>query len=84
MIFGPGEGLVVDEACFSDRDVDDLKGLVDLEKSRDVECRNRDGHIPKLTPNFCPPIGVEISSGPEMLSAQCTLGRSLVATCGLK
>ena len=52
MIFGPGEGLVVDGACFSDRDVDDLKGLLDLEKSRDVECRNRDGHIPKLTPRI--------------------------------
>ena len=52
VVFCPGEGLVVDEACFSNKDVDDLKNLLDLEKSRDVECRNRDGHIPKLTPRI--------------------------------
>ena len=33
-------------------DVDDVKGLPDLEKSRDVDCRNRDGHIPELTPRI--------------------------------
>ena len=52
VVFSPGEGLVVDETCFFDNDVDDLKNLLDLEKSRDVECRNRDGHIPKLTPRI--------------------------------
>ena len=52
VVFAPGEGLVVDEACFYYNDVDDLKNLLDLEKSRDVECRNRDGHIPKLTPRI--------------------------------
>ena len=26
--------------------------MLDLEKSRDVVCRNRDGHIPKLTPRI--------------------------------
>ena len=31
---------------------DDVKNLLDLEKSRDVECRSRDGHIPKLTPRI--------------------------------
>ena len=50
--FSPGEGLVVDEACFSDRDIDDIKNLLDLEKNRDVDCRNRDGHIPKMTPRI--------------------------------
>ena len=30
-------------------DVDDINNLLDLAKSRDVECRNRDGHIPTLT-----------------------------------
>ena len=52
VVFCPGQGLVVDEACFYYSDVDDLKNLLDLEKGRDVECRNRDGHIPKLTPRI--------------------------------
>ncbi len=52
VVFGPGEGLVVDEACFSSMDVDDVKNLLDLEKGRDITCRNRDGHIPKLTPRI--------------------------------
>ena len=52
VVFCPGEGLVVDESCFYNSDVDDLKNLLDLEKGRDVECRNRDGHIPKLTPRI--------------------------------
>ena len=33
-------------------DIDDVKSILDLEKSRDVECRNRDGHIPKHTPRI--------------------------------
>ena len=48
----PGEGLVVDEACFANREVDDVKGVIDLKKGRDVTCRNRDGHIPKGTPRI--------------------------------
>ena len=52
VVFCPGEGLVVDETCFVKSDVDDLKNLLDLAKSRDVDCRNRDGHIPRLTPRI--------------------------------
>ena len=52
VLFCPGEGLVADEACLVDHDVDDIKGLLDLAKSRDVQCRNRDGHIPKGTPRI--------------------------------
>ena len=52
VVFSPGEGLGVDETCFSHNNVDDLKNLLDLGKSRDIECRNRDGHIPKLTPRI--------------------------------
>ena len=52
VVFGPGEGLVFDEAYFAKYDIDDLKNLLDLEKSRDVECRNRDGHIPRHTPRI--------------------------------
>ena len=48
--FSPGEGLVVDEACLAMKDVDDAKALVDLKKSRDVTCRNKDGHLPCRTP----------------------------------
>ena len=48
--FSPGEGLIVDEACFVTRDVDDVKALVDLAKTRDVTCRNKDGRIPRGTP----------------------------------
>ena len=56
--FSPGEALVIDEACFAERDVDDAKALIDLEKSRDVTCRNKDGHIYRGTPrvlstNWC-------------------------------
>jgi hypothetical protein len=50
--FCPGEGLVVDETLFVNKHIDDLKGLLDLAKSRDVECRNRDGHIPANTPRI--------------------------------
>ena len=52
IIFSPGEGLVVDEACFATRDVDDAKAMVDLEKVRDITCRNRDGRIPCGTPRI--------------------------------
>ena len=52
VLFCPGEGLVADGACLVDHDVDDIKGFLDLAKSRDVECRNRDGHIPKGTPRI--------------------------------
>ena len=50
VIFSPGEGLVIDEACFATREIDDAKGMIDLEKPRDVTCRNTDGHIPCGTP----------------------------------
>ena len=48
--FAPGEALVVDEVCLSGRDIDDAKALVDVERGRDVLCRNRDGFIPCDTP----------------------------------
>ena len=48
--FSPGEGLVVDEACLSARDVDDAKALCYLKKNSDVGCRNADGYIPRGTP----------------------------------
>ena len=44
--FSPGEGLMVDETCFAAMYIDDAKAIVDLERSRDVWCRNRDGCIP--------------------------------------
>ena len=44
--FAPKEGLVVDELCLADRAVDDVKGLLDVVKTRDVHCRNKDGTIP--------------------------------------
>lgn len=50
VIFSPGEGLVVDEACLATRDADDAKSLVDMKKTRDVTCRNADGVIPRGTP----------------------------------
>ena len=48
--FSPGEGLVVDEVGLASRSIDDVKGLIDLEENRDVDCRNKDGHIPMETP----------------------------------
>ena len=48
--FSPGEGLVVDEVCLANLSTDDVKGLIDLEENRDVDCRNKDGHIPMETP----------------------------------
>ena len=50
--FAPGEGLVVDDVCLAPRDVDDAKSIVDIQKGRDVACRNRDGSIPKGTPRI--------------------------------
>jgi hypothetical protein len=48
------EGLVVDEVCLAGRDIDDVKALLDLEETRDVTCRNKDGTIPARTPRiFC-------------------------------
>ena len=41
---------MVDEACLAMKDVDDAKALVDLKKSREVTCRNKDGHLPCRTP----------------------------------
>ena len=50
--FGPGQGLVIDEQCWRDRSIDDVKGVIDLEHQRDVGCRNKDGAIPKRTPRI--------------------------------
>lgn len=50
--FRPGQALVWDEACFASRPLDDIKGIFDLKKNRDVQCRNRDGVIPKNTPRI--------------------------------
>ena len=50
--FAKGEGLILDEVCFADRCVDDVKGLLDLAKTRSVQCRNKDGVVPKGTPRI--------------------------------
>jgi hypothetical protein len=52
LTFMPKQGLVVDEACLKSMPVDDVKSLLDLEKTRDIGCRNRDGNIPKGTPRI--------------------------------
>jgi hypothetical protein len=52
VMFMPKQGLVVDEACLKSMTVDDVKSLLDLEKTRDIGCRNRDGNIPKGTPRI--------------------------------
>jgi hypothetical protein len=52
VVFCPGEGLMVDEACMAGNSIDDVKSILDLAKGRDVECRNRDGFIPKHTPRI--------------------------------
>ena len=52
VVFGPGEGLVVDEVTLAERHIDDVKGLVDLEEGRDIDCRNKDGFIPEETPRI--------------------------------
>ena len=50
IVFCPGHGLVVDEACFWHKDIDDLKGLLYPKKGADVACRNKDGFIPRGVP----------------------------------
>ena len=50
--FTPGQGVVLDEVLMADRSVDDLKALLDLEETRDVNCRNRDGRIPAGCPRI--------------------------------
>ncbi|CAE7354455.1 unnamed protein product [Symbiodinium sp. CCMP2592] len=50
--FLPHQGLVVDELCLHNRDIDDVKGLLDLAKHRDVQCRNKDGRIPVRCPRI--------------------------------
>ena len=47
--FGPKQGLVFDEACMAECSIDDVEGLVDLSKTRDIVARNADGTIPKQT-----------------------------------
>ena len=44
------EGLLWDEACFAEIDVDLCKGLVDLEHDRSIRCRNVAALIPASTP----------------------------------
>ena len=41
--------MIVDEVLLADREIDDVKGLIDLEDGRDVQCRNKDGFIPGET-----------------------------------
>ena len=50
--FSPGEGLVVDEISLADRHIDDVKGLLDLAKTRDVGCWNKGGAIPMRAPRI--------------------------------
>ena len=50
LIFLNSEGLLWDEACFAELDVDLCKGLVDLEHDRSIRCRHVDGMIPAGTP----------------------------------
>ena len=48
----PKQGLLIDEICFRHLDIDDTKAILDLSKTRDVHCRNKDWAIPKLTPKI--------------------------------
>jgi hypothetical protein len=52
VLFISGQGLLVDEACLRERCVDDAKAILDVAKSRDVVCRNKDGRIPQATPRI--------------------------------
>jgi len=50
--FTPGQGLVVDEVYLRNSSVDSVKALLDLVKTRDIKCRNRDGCLPARTPRI--------------------------------
>ena len=63
IVFCPGHGLVVDEACFWHEDIDDLKGFLYPEKGADVACRNKDGFIPRGVPQIFQQTGPGTSSG---------------------
>lgn len=52
VVWAPGEGLVIDEVCLADMEIDNVKAWLDLKKTRDVSARNRDGTIPKGTPRI--------------------------------
>ena len=52
VLFGPGDGLVVDEVCMAAMEIDDVEAWLDLKKGRDVACRHKDGSIPKGTPRI--------------------------------
>ena len=45
----PGQGILLDEACFRESTVDDAKAWVDVAFAQDVRGRCSDGHIPPLT-----------------------------------
>ena len=45
----------MDELCLHSRDIDDVKGLLDLAKHRDVQRRNKDGGIPVRCPRIFSP-----------------------------
>ena len=49
IVWLPQQGLVIDEICFRFVDIDDTKAVLDMTKTRDVHCRNKNGSIPKLT-----------------------------------
>jgi len=50
--FESGQGLVFDELSLAGRDIDDVKCLLDLPKTRDIACRNNDAIIPAGTPRI--------------------------------
>ena len=52
LVFVEGQSLVIDEACLHHRTIDDAKDLLDVAKSRDITCCNRDGRIPAGTPRI--------------------------------
>ncbi len=82
VVFCPGEGLMVDEACMAGNSIDDVKSILDLAKGRDVECRNRDGFIPKHTPRIFLPIGLGIFSGRGQPGTWLMPQPLLAASCG--
>ena len=50
--FEPGQGIIFDELCLVNREVDDVKCFLDLENNRWVSCRNEEGFLPAGAPRI--------------------------------
>ena len=82
IVFCPGQGLVVDEACFGLKDADGLKGLLYPKNGADVACRNKDSFIPVGVPRVFQQSGRGTNSGLRQRRKEFTQAQLVAALSG--